>query len=110
LPRGEPGSARAHPEEHPDEAATPSGDTIVEYILKHLLEELEDPRKAAAGREFRRRSMGIHEEEDVDLREGLQSLASLTASKYWAHVTAGHATPQGSSDGYLGDLAKRVRR
>jgi hypothetical protein len=96
--------------EHPDEAAAPNRDHLIESIFEHLLEEIADPRKAAAGREFRRRSMGLHEEEVVDRREGLRSLASLMASKYWDHVTTGHVAPRGSSDEYLRGLVERVQR
>lgn len=66
--------------EHPDEDAGQNFDHIVVNILKHLLEEIADPRKAASGRRLRR-SMGLPEEEVVDLRERLQRIVSFTASK-----------------------------
>ena len=97
--------------EHPDEAAAGTVDSMLDKIIKRLLEEMTDPQKAAAGREFRRRSMGLPEEEEVvDLREGLQWIASSIASKYWDHVTTGHATPRGSSDEDLRALVERVQR
>jgi hypothetical protein len=102
--------------EHPDEDAGQNVDHIVENILKHLLEEIADPRKAASGRKLRR-SMGLPEEEVVDLRERLrwirellQRNVSFTASKFWAHVTTGHVAARGSSDEYLRGLVERVQR
>lgn len=102
--------------EHSDEDAGQNVDRIVENILKHLLEEFADPRKAARGRKLRR-SMGLPEEEVVDprerlqrIRELLQQIVSFTASKYWAHVTTGHVPLRGSSDEYLRGLVERVQR
>jgi hypothetical protein len=99
--------------EHPDEDDPARVHHYVEFILKHFLEELEDPQKAADGREFRRRAMGVIEEEVFDRRESLQwfqGFVSDTAERYWDHVTAGHVAPPGSSDEYLGELARRVSR
>jgi hypothetical protein len=82
-----------------------------EAMGRRLVREIEDPRTAAAGREFRRRSMGIHEEkEEVDRRDMLLEFASVSVSMYWAHVTTGHATSRESSDDYVRELARRVSR
>jgi hypothetical protein len=102
--------------EHSDEDAGQNVDHIVENVLKYVLEEIADPRKAASGRKLRR-SMGLPEEEVVDSRERLQRIrellqwiVSFAASKYWTHVTMGHVAPRGSSDEYLRGLVERVQR
>jgi hypothetical protein len=54
--------------------------------------------------------MGVIDEEVIDGREVLQRSVSDTAERYWDHVTAGHVAPRGSSDEYVGELARRVSR
>jgi hypothetical protein len=100
--------------EHRDEESLVNPVTagnFFEAMGQRLVREIEDPQTAAAGREFRRRSMGIHEEEEeVDRREMLLEFASVSVSMYWAHVATGHVTPRGSSDDYVRELARRVSR